>query len=436
MPKKSFIETIEVKSPCSESWDEMTGNEKVRFCSHCSKSVNNISEMTRKEAMRLVRRSEGRLCVRYEMHAKTNAPIFSAKLSQIARQTGVAAGVIGASLALSSGVFAQGGSMSIETVRAERAEKPAGAASKISGYVTDPNGAVIPFAVVSITNTATYEYRAVNASAEGLYEFTELTPGTYKIKFEAGGFEMKEVENVRLGQASEIRRDAQLGIQQVGEVVQVGGEETERWVTVGGMIATVSYENRNALVTAVMNEDVEQVKALITNGAKINVKDKSLEGMSPLHAAVETGNFEIMQILLAYGAKPNIRDYQKRTPLMMLDEAADPEIARVLLAYGAKIKLVDSERNTVLHHYAEFDDAEIVRLLISHGADPNAKNKSGRTALMIAAENENEMSVAALLEAGADANLYDRTKSNAWDMAGSEKIRQLLESHGAVARSR
>ena len=94
MPKKSFIEAVEVKKPCSESWDEMTGNQKVRFCSHCSKSVNNISEMTRKEAMRLVRRSEGRLCVRYEVHPKTNAPIFSERLSQIARQTGVAAGVL------------------------------------------------------------------------------------------------------------------------------------------------------------------------------------------------------------------------------------------------------------------------------------------------------------------------------------------------------
>ena len=95
---------------------------------------------------------------------------------------------------------------------------------------------------------------------------------------------------------------------------------------------------------------------------------------------LETGNFEIMQILLAYGAKPNLRDYKKRTPLMMLDEDADTEMARVLLSYGAKIKLIDSEKNTVLHHYAEFDDAAMVRLLVSHGADPNAKNRSGRTA--------------------------------------------------------
>jgi hypothetical protein len=50
MSKKKVIDAIEVKSPCSESWDEMQGNDQVRFCSHCAKSVNNLSEMTRREA--------------------------------------------------------------------------------------------------------------------------------------------------------------------------------------------------------------------------------------------------------------------------------------------------------------------------------------------------------------------------------------------------
>ena len=74
----------------------------------------------------------------------------------------------------------------------------------------------------------------MNASAEGLYEFADLSAGEYKIKFEAGGFEMKEIERIQIGRAHEVRRDVQLGIQQVGEVVQVGGEDnvnrTSPWV--------------------------------------------------------------------------------------------------------------------------------------------------------------------------------------------------------------
>ena len=195
--------------------------------------------------------------------------------------------------------------------------------------MTDPNGAVIPYAVVSVTNLSTNEYKAVNSSAEGLYEFTDLAPGSYKIKFEAGGFEMREVENVQLGENGDVRRDAQLGIQQIGEVVQVGGEDKTETVWLSGVtVCTLSTgEKRNALVSAVMNEDVDEVKALIAKGKNVNARDRAVEGMSPLHAAVETGNFEIMQILLAYGAKPNIRDMQKRTPLMMIDEDADPNLS-------------------------------------------------------------------------------------------------------------
>lgn len=303
MAKKSFIDAIEVKSPCSEKWSEMAGNDNVRYCSHCAKSVNNLSEMTRKEAMRLVRRSNGNLCVRYEKNARTKLPVFASRISQIAKQTGAAAGVLGASLALSSGAIAQGGTANPENVQIERLAKTGGTVSMVSGYVLDPNGAVIPYAIVSLTNVETYEHRIVNASGEGFYEFKELAHGSYKLRFEAGGFDAIEIGNVLVRDGSEIRHNANMAIPQVGVVVQVGGGETSSDTWVGGVIASVSYENRNALVQAVMEEDFEEVKALIAKRAKINVRAKAFDGMSPLHAAIETGNYEIMQYLLAYGAK-------------------------------------------------------------------------------------------------------------------------------------
>src|SRR5215213_9628134 len=106
MQKKIFIDSIRVADPCTENWDEMTGNDRVRFCSHCAKDVNNISEMTRKEAARLVRKSDGRLCVRYRTDPKTNSPVFAQRISAFARH-GAAAGVLGASL-LAAGAYAQG----------------------------------------------------------------------------------------------------------------------------------------------------------------------------------------------------------------------------------------------------------------------------------------------------------------------------------------
>jgi hypothetical protein len=59
------LRTLKVASPCPASWDEMTGNDRVRFCGQCQLNVYNISGMRRVEAERLIASTEGRLCVRY-----------------------------------------------------------------------------------------------------------------------------------------------------------------------------------------------------------------------------------------------------------------------------------------------------------------------------------------------------------------------------------
>jgi hypothetical protein len=64
---RSFIslDTIRIATPCHASWQEMEGDERVRFCSACRRNVYNLSSMTRSEAEDLVRQSEGRTCVRF-----------------------------------------------------------------------------------------------------------------------------------------------------------------------------------------------------------------------------------------------------------------------------------------------------------------------------------------------------------------------------------
>ncbi len=58
------LEDIRIATPCSADWDDMVGDERVRFCGKCEKNVYNLSAMTRDEGEALVRAKEGRLCVR------------------------------------------------------------------------------------------------------------------------------------------------------------------------------------------------------------------------------------------------------------------------------------------------------------------------------------------------------------------------------------
>src|SRR6476659_2046585 len=58
----------------------------------------------------------------------------------------------------------------------------------VSGTVTDPNGAVIAGADVTLTSTATKLSRTTKSNTEGLYRFEAVDPGSYSVKVNATGF--------------------------------------------------------------------------------------------------------------------------------------------------------------------------------------------------------------------------------------------------------
>jgi hypothetical protein len=59
------LEVIDIARPCPADWEEMRGDDQVRFCKHCSLNVYNLSAMSREAAQQLVAEREGRLCVRF-----------------------------------------------------------------------------------------------------------------------------------------------------------------------------------------------------------------------------------------------------------------------------------------------------------------------------------------------------------------------------------
>lgn len=65
-----MLDQVRVASPCNASWDEMLGDDRVRFCTSCEKNVFNLSAMTREDAERLLaERMSGELCVRFHQRA-------------------------------------------------------------------------------------------------------------------------------------------------------------------------------------------------------------------------------------------------------------------------------------------------------------------------------------------------------------------------------
>ena len=65
-----MLDQLKVASPCSASWADMLGDERVRFCLSCEKNVYNLSAMGRDEAEALLAsRADGEICVRYYQRA-------------------------------------------------------------------------------------------------------------------------------------------------------------------------------------------------------------------------------------------------------------------------------------------------------------------------------------------------------------------------------
>src|SRR5713101_1849217 len=68
----------------------------------------------------------------------------------------------------------------------------------LSGTITDPSGAAIAGAKVTIANKATGENRDVTTNAAGFYLAPNLLPGVYDVTVAASGFSTAKESNVTL----------------------------------------------------------------------------------------------------------------------------------------------------------------------------------------------------------------------------------------------
>src|ERR1044072_1341057 len=96
------------------------------------------------------------------------------------------------------------------------AQIPTGA---IRGTVTDPQGAVVTNATVTVTSKSTGEIRKTNTGGDGIYAVETLLPGEYEIKIEAQSFSTQVITaQVQVGNTTS--GDATLRVGAKGEIVE------------------------------------------------------------------------------------------------------------------------------------------------------------------------------------------------------------------------
>ena len=115
----------------------------------------------------------------------------------------------------------------------------------IVGTVTDPTGAVVSGAKISIRNAATGQVIIVTSNASGAYNGGAIEPGTYKVQVTAKGFGgVAETLVVQVGNTATFSPKLQVG--QETQVIEVQADEVQvntEQATVQGVISASQIEN-------------------------------------------------------------------------------------------------------------------------------------------------------------------------------------------------
>jgi carboxypeptidase family protein len=152
----------------------------------------------------------------------------------------------------------------------------------IQGTITDPSGAVVPNAKISITNKATAQVVSTTSTSSGTYTSGALVPGDYTIRVEASGFKsLTATVAVQVGVTASGNFKLEVG--QTGQVVEVQAStlqvDTEQ-ATVQGVLSTEQIENlpingRNFLDLAQLEPGVQ-----IQDGGNFDPTKKGFSSIS------------------------------------------------------------------------------------------------------------------------------------------------------------
>jgi ankyrin repeat protein len=208
-------------------------------------------------------------------------------------------------------------------------------------------------------------------------------------------------------------------------------QPSHEWNTFAGLQRPAKLEVVRALLAhgASPNSRMRTPPTRIGISRAIGEEGVSLKGATPFFVAAMAADVEVMQVLAANGADPNLTNEDGTTPLMVasglgrvigesfVTDADSVRALRLLLELGSDVNAVNKAGNTALHGAAQVRSNGTVQVLVEHGAELNVKNKNRQTPLMIAERTS--------VSNSAEAQFFD-------DKAGKGiAIAQLLRKLGA-----
>ena len=132
--------------------------------------------------------------------------------------------------------------------------------ARIDGQVTDPNGATVTKATVTLTNMRTGEVRTVESNEDGAYTLTQIQPGLYDLSVKAQGFKEYLSKGLEISVNDRKTINVPLETGAVTESVTVTAEAPliQATPTVGDVV-----ENRRVVELPLNNRNFMQLLTLV-----------------------------------------------------------------------------------------------------------------------------------------------------------------------------
>jgi hypothetical protein len=111
-------------------------------------------------------------------------------------------------------------------------------AATISGYVTDQTGAALSGATIRLTNVETHADATQSSNGSGLYVFTNVKPGRYRIVVQKARFRQIALTDMTVNVQDLLSRNFRMQVGAVGESITVNGD-IAYINTVSGTVSTV-----------------------------------------------------------------------------------------------------------------------------------------------------------------------------------------------------
>jgi hypothetical protein len=115
--------------------------------------------------------------------------------------------------------------------------------ASIQGTVTDPSGAVIPGATLTLTDLGTAKILTTTSDANGLYNFNALPPDQFSLVVNMNGFRQKALDHLQLIPEQANAVNVQLELGDASQTVTVSGEEQPALDTETASISGVVSSN-------------------------------------------------------------------------------------------------------------------------------------------------------------------------------------------------